>query len=123
MLPGHLVRRFKGVFAINHPRFWKAPILESLEEPYCSIGEVAVCSRPRDVKNVDVAKTNQIISHNLTSGEIVRDLVPGKDSGEMISQANVEHVALAMTGRLREAFAVDAIRIDAERTCEPSVAA
>ena len=57
------------------------------------------------------------------SGEIVRDLVPGKDSGEMISQANVEHVALAMTGRLREAFAVDAIRIDAERTCEPSVAA
>jgi len=24
---------------------------------------------------------------------------------------------------LREAFAVDAIRIDAERTCEPSVAA
>lgn len=57
------------------------------------------------------------------SGEILRDLVPGKDSGEMISQANAEHVALAMTTRLREAFAVDAIRTDAERTREPSVAA
>ncbi|HJU21041.1 MAG TPA: amino acid adenylation domain-containing protein [Casimicrobiaceae bacterium] len=57
------------------------------------------------------------------SGETVRDLVPGKDSGEMISQANVEHVALAMSARLREAFAVDQLRGNAERSREASVAA
>ena len=56
-------------------------------------------------------------------GEIACDLVPGKDSGEMISQSNAEHVALTMRARLREAFAADAVRGDAEHPREPSVAA
>src|SRR5579864_5296739 len=73
MLLGRLIRCSEGVFAINHSRFWKAPILKSLEKSYCAIGEVTVCSRSRNVKNIDVPKTNQIIPHNLTAREIVCD--------------------------------------------------
>jgi hypothetical protein len=56
-------------------------------------------------------------------GEIVHQVMPGKDSGDMLSGSNVRLLAALMAQQLRAAFAGETVDLENSRESDPSVIA